>query len=134
MKKPRRARRITIKEQTFGLQVEFCVNTPQSIALRRCAAACGIDVNDEQNAPDDFACAWAFCNGNWALVWIEDYPGDGGSLVHELYHVVHDFLAHIESKDEETGAYLIAHLYRRARQKLDKKPSGKPSVKTSVKK
>jgi hypothetical protein len=117
----RRARRFTIKEMTFGLQVEFFVNTPQSKALRRCAAASGIDADDEQNKPDECACAWAFCNGNWALIWIENYPGDNGSLVHELYHVVTDFLAHIEAKDEETGAYLLAHLYRCARQKLDKK-------------
>jgi len=113
-----RARRFTVKEQTFGFQVEFYVNTPQTTALRRCAKAVN---SDEQAAPDDTACAWAFCSGNWALVWLEDYQNDPSSLVHELFHVVADLLAHIESKDEETGAYLIAHLYRKARAKLDKK-------------
>jgi hypothetical protein len=41
--------------------------------------------------------------------------------VHELFHVVSYFLRHIESTDEETGAYLAAYLYKKARAKLDKK-------------
>jgi hemerythrin len=53
------------------------------------------------------------CLGSQAVVWIED-AADTGSLVHELYHVVQDFLKHITSSDEETGAYLIQYLFREA--------------------
>jgi hypothetical protein len=119
MKKPRR---LIVNEQTFGLRVEFYVNTAQSMALKRCAAVMEMDANDPENAPDDTAAAWCMSHGNWALIWIEDHDNDYGSLVHELYHVVSDFLKHIESSDEETGAYLIAYLYKCARHKLDKKP------------
>ena len=79
-----------------------------------------LEAHDPENAPDDSACAWALCNGNWACVWLED-AADHGSLVHELYHVTSDFLKHIEASDEETGAYLIQYLYREARRRLDKK-------------
>jgi hypothetical protein len=118
MKKPRR---FIVNEQTFGLRVEFYVNTAQSMALKRCAAVMEMDANDPENSPDDSAAAWCMSHGNWALIWIEDHANDHGSLVHELYHVVCDFLKHIESSDEETGAYLIAYLYKQARAKLDKK-------------
>jgi hypothetical protein len=117
MKKPRR---FTVREKTFGLNVEFYCGTPQRTALRRCVAILQLDPNDPDNAPDDSDAAWAMCYGSQAVVWIED-ASDTGSLVHELYHVVADFLKHIESSDEETGAYLIQYLYREARRRLDKK-------------
>lgn len=119
MKKPRR---FTINEQTFGLRVEFYVNTTQALALRRCAAVMQMDANDPENAPDDSAAAWCMSYNNWAIIWIENHEEDQGSLVHELYHAVSDFLRHIESSDEETGAYLIAYVYRQAHNKLNKKP------------
>jgi hypothetical protein len=60
------------------------------------------------------------CYGSQAVVWIES-ADDTGSLVHELYHVVQDFLKHIAAVEEETGAYLIQYLYREARKRLDKR-------------
>ena len=116
MKKPRR---FTVKEQTFGLNVEFYCGIPQRTALRRCVAILQLDPNDPDNAPDDSDAAWAMCLGSQAVVWIED-ASDTGSLVHELYHVVQDFLRHITSGDEETGAYLIQYLYREAMRRLSK--------------
>ena len=115
----RTARRFVVREQTFGLHAEFYCGTPQSVALRRCAKQMQLDPDDPENAPDDTACAWAMSDGCWALVWLED-AGDSGSLVHELYHVVQDFLKHIEAKDEETGAYLLQYLYREATRRLGK--------------
>lgn len=115
-----KSRRFVVREQTFGLVVEFYAGTPQSAALRRCAAIMEMDANDPENAADDSACAWEMSNGSWACVWLED-ASDTGSLVHELYHVTQDFLKHIESSDEETGAYLIQYLYREARRRLDRK-------------
>ena len=112
----KRTRRFVIREQTFGLTVEFYCGTPQAVALRRCAAVMELDANDPENQPDDTACAWCMSHGNWALVWLED-AGDTGSLVHELYHVTQDFLKHIEASDEETGAYLIQYLFREATKK-----------------
>jgi hypothetical protein len=116
----RARRRFTVNENTFGLRVEFYVNTPQALALKRCAAYMGMDASDPENAADDSAAAWCMSHGSWALIWIEDHS-DHGSLVHELFHVVSYFLRHIESTDEETGAYLAAYLYKKARAKLDKK-------------
>lgn len=116
----KRARRFAVAEKTFGLHVEFFIGTPQSAALRRCVTLLQLDPNDPENAPDDSAAAWAMCHGCEAIVWIEE-SDDVGSLVHELYHVTQDFLKHIESYDEETGAYLLAYLYKQARQKLDRK-------------
>jgi hypothetical protein len=118
MKKPRR---FSVSEPLFGTCVEFYVNVPQEAALRRCAKAMELDANDPENAPDDSAAAWCLSHGGWALVWIEDYPTDQSSLPHELWHVVHGFLRHIESTDEETGAYLLAHFDKHARRKLNKK-------------
>ena len=120
MKKRPAHRRFVVREQTFGLTVEFYCGTPQSAALRRCAAIMELDANDPDNGPVEAACAWACCNGTWACVWMEDAT-DSGSLVHELYHVTHDFLKHIESKDEETGAYVLQYLYREAMRRLVKK-------------
>jgi hypothetical protein len=117
----RARRRFTVNENTFGLRVEFYVNTPQALALKRCAAYMGMDASDPENAADDSAAAWCMSHGSWALIWIEDHDSDHGSLVHELFHVVSYFLRHIESTDEETGAYLAAYLYKKARAKLDKK-------------
>lgn len=116
----RNARRFVVREMTFGLHVEFYAGTPQSAALRRCAKQMQLDANDPENAPDDTACAWAMSDGGWACVWIEAAE-DSGSLVHELYHVVQDFLKHIDAKDEETGAYLIQYLYREAMRRIDKR-------------
>ena len=121
----RTARRFVVREQTFGLHVEFYAGTPQAAALRRCAAMMEMDADDPENAADDSACAWALCNGNWACVWLED-AADHGSLVHELYHVTSDFLKHIEASDEETGAYLLQYLYREAILRLNKKPKTTP--------
>jgi hypothetical protein len=115
----RLARRFTVREKTFGLNVEFYCGIPQQTALRRCVAILQLDPNDPDNAPDDSDAAWAMCNGSQAVVWTED-AGDAGSLVHELYHVVQDFLRHITTSDEETGAYLIQYLYREAMQRLIK--------------
>jgi hypothetical protein len=56
------------------------------------------------------------------LIWIESYPEDQSSLPHELWHAIHGFTRHIESGDEETGAYLIGHYDPRIRAKLNKKP------------
>jgi hypothetical protein len=117
----RPARRFVIREQTFGLHVEFYAGTPQAAALRRCAKVMEMEANDPENAPDEAACAWALCSGNWACVWLEDVT-DAGSLVHELYHVTQDFLKHIEASDEETGAYLLQYLFREAQSRLTKKP------------
>ncbi len=117
MKKPRR---FIVREQTFGLTVEFYWGTPQSAALRRCVAILQLDPSDPENQPDDSDAAWAMCYGSHAVVWIED-PEDTGSLVHELCHVVADFLRHINSSDEETSAYLIQYLFREATKK-HKKP------------
>ena len=117
---PRRTRRFVVREQTFGLTVEFYCGTPQAAAIRRCVAILQLDPKDPENQPDDSDAAWAMCCGSQAVVWIED-ADDTGSLVHELYHVVADFLKHITSSDEETGAYLIQYLYREARKRLDKR-------------
>jgi hypothetical protein len=116
----RTRRRFVVREQTFGLIVEFYCGTPQAAAIRRCVAILGLDPKDPDNQPDDSDAAWAMCLGSQAVVWIE-HIADTGSLVHELYHVVQDFLKHITSSDEETGAYLIQYLYREARRRLDKK-------------
>lgn len=115
----KRTRRFVVREQTFGLTVEFYLGTPQKTALRRCVAMLQLDPNDPENAPDDSDAAWAMCYGSQAVVWVED-SGDLGSLVHELYHVVQDFLKHITSSDEETGAYLIQYLFREATRRLNK--------------
>ena len=109
----KRTRRFVVREQTFGLVVEFYCGTPQLSAIRRCIALLQLDPKDPDNEPDDTDAAWAMCNGSQAVVWIED-AADTGSLVHELYHVVQDFLKHITSSDEETGAYLIQYLFRDA--------------------
>ena len=122
MKKPRR---FTVREKTFGLNVEFYCGTPQRTALRRCVAILQLDPNDPDNAPDDSDAAWAMCYGSQAVVWVESAE-DTGSLVHELYHVVSDFLKHITSSDEETGAYLIQYLFREASLRLNKKPKTQP--------
>jgi hypothetical protein len=113
---PRRTRRFVVREQTFGLTVEFYCGTPQAAAIRRCVAILQLDPKDPENQPDDSDAAWAMCCGSQAVVWIED-ADDTGSLVHELYHVVSDFLKHITSSDEETGAYLIQYLFREATKK-----------------
>jgi hypothetical protein len=113
---PRRTRRFVVREQTFGLVVEFYCGTPQAAAIRRCVAILQLDPKDPENQPDDSDAAWAMCCGSQAVVWIED-ADDTGSLVHELYHVVSDFLKHITSSDEETGAYLIQYLFREATKK-----------------
>lgn len=113
----RTARRFVVREKTFGLNVEFYCGLPQQTALRRCVALLQLDPNDPENAPDDSDAAWAMCHGSQAVVWVED-AGDSGSLVHELYHVVQDFLRHIASSDEETGAYLIQYLFREAMRRL----------------
>jgi hypothetical protein len=120
VKKRQAHRRFVVREQTFGLTVEFYCGTPQAAALRRCAAVMELDANDPENAPVESACAWACCTGSWACVWMEG-SNDSGSLVHELYHVTQDFLKHIEAKDEETGAYLLQYLYREAMRRLLKK-------------
>ena len=65
MKKPRR---FIVNEQTFGLRVEFYVNTAQSMALKRCAAVMEMDANDPENAPDDTAAAWAAPDALWRRV------------------------------------------------------------------
>jgi hypothetical protein len=109
----KRTRRFVVREQTFGLVVEFYCGTPQAAAIRRCVAILQLDPKDPDNQPDDSDAAWAMCCGSQAVVWIED-ASDTGSLVHELYHVVQDFLKHITSSDEETGAYLIQYLFREA--------------------
>jgi hypothetical protein len=116
----KRTRRFVVREKTFGLTAEFYCGTPQATALRRCIAILQCDPNDPDNQPDDSDAAWAMCYGSQAVVWIE-HIADTGSLVHELYHIVQDFLKHITSSDEETGAYLIQYLYREARRRLDKK-------------
>lgn len=116
----KRARRFTVNEQTFGLSVDFYVDAPQALALKRCVALLDLDPADPENAPDDSAAAWAMCHGPQAVVWVEDGE-DPSSLVHELYHVTQAFLKHIESYDEETGAYLLAYLYKEARKKLNRK-------------
>jgi hypothetical protein len=121
----KRTRRFVVREQTFGLTVEFFCGTPQAAALRRCAAIMELEANDPDNAPDDSACAWALCNGNWACVWIED-SADTSSLVHELYHVTAHVLSHIVSNDEETGAYIQSYLFREALLRLQKKPKPQP--------
>lgn len=115
----RTARRFVVREMTFGLNVEFYLGIPQQTALRRCVAILQLDPNDPENAPDDSDAAWAMCLGSQAVVWVED-ASDLGSLVHELYHVVADFLKHITSSDEETGAYLIQYLFREATRRLNK--------------
>ena len=115
----RTARRFVVREKTFGLVVEFYLGTPQQTAIRRCVALLALDPNDPDNAQDDSDAAWAMCHGSQAVVWVED-AGDTGSLVHELYHVVQDFLKHITSSDEETGAYLIQYLFREAMRRLSK--------------
>jgi ERCC4-type nuclease len=115
----RTARRFVVREKTFGLVVEFYLGTPQQTAIRRCVALLQLDPSDPDNVPDDSDAAWAMCYGSQAVVWTED-AADTGSLVHELYHVVQDFLRHITSSDEETGAYLIQYLYREAMRRLNK--------------
>ena len=123
MKRP--ARRFTVREQTFGLAVEFFAGTPQSTALRRCVAILQLDPNDPDNSPDEGDAAWAMCFNSHAVVWIEDAT-DLGSLVHELYHVTAHVLRHIESTDEETGAYIQQYLFREALLRLNKKPKNQP--------
>lgn len=115
----KRKRRFVLSEKTFGFSVLFFVGYPQEVAIKACAQSLGV----ETEAPDGTAFAWACVNGNWAVVWMQKYPeGDNfGALVHELYHVVHGFLSHIETRDEETGAYLIQYLYKEARRRLDRK-------------
>jgi hypothetical protein len=107
----RLARRFTVREKTFGLAVEFFCGTPQSTALRRCVAILQLDANDPENSPDEGDAAWAMCFNSHAVVWLEDAT-DIGSLVHELYHVTAHVLRHIESNDEETGAYIQLPLPR----------------------
>ena len=123
MKRP--TRRFTVREQTFGLAVEFYAGTPQSTALRRCVAILQLDPNDPENAPDEGDAAWAMCFNSHAVVWLED-ASDIGSLVHELYHVTAHVLRHIESNDEETGAYIQSYLFREAWLRLNKQPKHKP--------
>jgi hypothetical protein len=119
MKKPRRA---IVSEPLYGTSIEVYANYPQKVALRRCAKVMDMDSDDPANAPDDTAAGWCMSHGGWALIWIESYPEDQSSLPHELWHAIHGFTRHIESGDEETGAYLIGHYDPRIRAKLNKKP------------
>lgn len=111
------ARRFVVKEQTFGFTVEFYCGTPQQAAIRRCARVMEMDANDPENAPDENAAAWAFSDRHWSLIWME-HTYDWGSLVHELYHVTQDFVKHIESQDDEVGAYLIQFFFNQALRRL----------------
>lgn len=65
-------------------------------------------------APDDVA---GFSNGN--IVWICDNATEV-ALVHELYHSTSWVLEHFGIKDEETGAYIIAYLYRKSIERFRK--------------
>jgi hypothetical protein len=115
MKRP--ARRFVVRDPVYGVAVEFYVNAPQKTALRRCAAVVGMDANDPQNQPDGDAAAWAFSDRNWHCVWLSDYPADEGSLGHEICHVVCAALRHIETRDEETRAYLTGYITGEFRKK-----------------
>lgn len=113
-------RRFVVQEKTFGLTVEFYLGSPQAAALRRCAAVMELPADDPDSSPDEAACAWMMSHNSWSLVWVER-PDDTASLVHELYHVTQDALRHIESNDEETGAYLISYLFREAWRRLSRR-------------
>ena len=43
-------------------------------------------------------------------IWMPEW--DSSTLVHEMYHAVSAILRRIGTQDEETGAYLISHLFR----------------------
>jgi hypothetical protein len=51
----KRTRRFVVREQTFGLVVEFYCGTPQASAIRRCANILQLDPKDPDNQPDDNA-------------------------------------------------------------------------------
>jgi hypothetical protein len=115
MKKPRKAR---ISEKTFGLFLEVYANSPQKDTLARAARLVGADPDAPESVPDEAAHAWAMCCGNIGVIWLSEWPADEGSLAHELYHIVAGFLAHIDTKDEETGAYLTGFFDRHIRKLL----------------
>ena len=56
-----KSRRFTVREKTFGLNVEFYCGTPQRTALRRCVVILQLDPNDPDNAPDDSDAAIQTC-------------------------------------------------------------------------
>ena len=118
MKKPRR---VKVSEPLYGTSIEVYVNCPQEVALRRCAKVMEMDADDPENAPDDSVAGFCMSHGGWALIWIASYPEDRSTLPHELWHAMHFFTRHIESSDEETGAYLLGHYDPRIRAKLNKK-------------
>jgi hypothetical protein len=117
----KRTRRVTVSEPLYGTSIEVYANYSQTVALRRCAKLMGLDANDPANKPDESAAGWCMSHEGTAVIWIDDYPADQSSLPHELWHAIHGFLRHIESGDEETGAYLVGHYDPRIRAKLDKK-------------
>lgn len=67
-----------------------------------------------EKAPEDVV---GFSNGN--IVWICDNATEV-ALVHEIYHSTSWVLEHFGIKDEETGAYIIAYLYRKSIERFRK--------------
>lgn len=55
----------------------------------------------------------------WRIVWICDNATEV-ALVHEIYHSTSWVLEHFGVKDEETGAYIIAYLYRKSIERFRK--------------
>ena len=123
---PMPARRFIVKEKTFGLHVHFQVGGSQAAALRQCAKYISLDPAAPENEPDDSASGWAFCDGSWAYIWLDAQPDKScyGLLVHELYHVVAAFLTHVETHDEEVGAYIQQYLFEEATKRLGSESNG----------
>ena len=93
-------RRVTLHEKTFGLTVRIQVGGSIRSAKSECARHCDVEVTNKL----DHAHGWAVVYNCYAFVWLDSWPeahedGTFGTLVHELTHVVRDFLKHVGCKD-----------------------------------
>lgn len=116
-----RARRVTLREKTFGLIVRIQVGGSIRSAKAECERACDV----EPTGKLDDTNGWAVVHYCYAFVYLYKWPeshsdGTFGTLVHELVHVVRSFLKDVGSKDEETHANMTQFLYAEAHKKLDK--------------
>ena len=116
-----KARRITIREKTFGLIVRVQIGGTMRSAKAECERSC--DIEPIGNLEDTNG--WAVVNCCYAFIYLHQWPeshrnGTFGTLVHELGHVVRGFMKNIGCKDEEALSNLDQFLYAEAHKKLDK--------------
>lgn len=115
-----RARRVTLREKTFGLVVRIQVGGTLRSAKAECERSCDVEPTGDLTDTN----GWAITNCCYAFIHLYKWPechhdGTFGTLVHELVHVTRKFLKDVGSKDEETHANVTQFLYTEARKKLD---------------